>query len=352
MDCRKLRDALVHFHLNDDFYESIVNFVKNNCPRDILNHAKIFKEEGNVYFKKGEVVLAGAKYDRGLKLLCFVLPRNEDDSVFLRTLAISLELNLAACALKLRDYEQTKELCSLVIILDDNNTKALYRRALAEIKFFQLEEAFEDLSKAVKAEPNNQDISRELEKVEGLRSWAEKEGSRQDKPKEKGQASSGHRRGQPYCWTSQAQHSCRREVSNHTSTGLTSSNNEGSSIEEGSEVPARDLTTTDNADVKSVACMARKKKQSTLTPIKISTEIIETLFTPAAIGFSTLKESIDEGNEPITPSPGLVHPSGKITRRDAKLLTLNFGSIASKSNVTVTPGTVLFHLGMAGVQIR
>ncbi|XP_021765410.1 70 kDa peptidyl-prolyl isomerase-like [Chenopodium quinoa] len=174
MDCRKLLNALIHIHLNDDYDESIVNFAKNNCPRNILNQAKFLKEEGNVHFKKGEVVLAGAKYNRGLKLLCFVLPRDEDDCVFLRNLVISLELNLAACALKVRDYEQSKELCSLVIMLDDNNTRALYRRALAEIRLYQLEEAFEDLGKAVKAEPNNQDIRREMEKVEGLGSKASK----------------------------------------------------------------------------------------------------------------------------------------------------------------------------------
>ncbi|XP_021764223.1 outer envelope protein 61-like [Chenopodium quinoa] len=174
MDCRELLSALTHMHLNDNFDESIVNFAKNNCPRNILNQAKDLKEEGNTYFKKGEIVLVRAKYDRGLKLMCFCLPRNEDDCVFLWNIAIYLESNLTACALEVRDFEQTKELCSLVIMLDGNNTIALYRRAVAEIKLYQLEEAHEDLSKAAKTEPKNQDILREMEKVEGLRIKANK----------------------------------------------------------------------------------------------------------------------------------------------------------------------------------
>ncbi|XP_021740866.1 70 kDa peptidyl-prolyl isomerase-like [Chenopodium quinoa] len=132
--------------------------------------AKVLKEEGNTHFKEGEVVLARAKYDRGLKFLCFVLPQDEDDRALLWNLAISLELNLAACALKVRDYEHTKELCLLVIMLDGNNHKALYRKALAEIKLNQLEEAHKDLGKAAKAETKNLDILRELKKEEGLRS--------------------------------------------------------------------------------------------------------------------------------------------------------------------------------------
>ncbi|KAL2927279.1 Peptidyl-prolyl cis-trans isomerase FKBP65 [Bienertia sinuspersici] len=66
----------------------------------LLITAKVLKEEGNVHFREGEVVLAGARYDRGLKFLCLVLPRNQDKCALLWNLAIALELNLAACALK------------------------------------------------------------------------------------------------------------------------------------------------------------------------------------------------------------------------------------------------------------
>ncbi|XP_021750221.1 70 kDa peptidyl-prolyl isomerase-like [Chenopodium quinoa] len=146
----------------------------NNCPRSIYIHARGLKDGGNVCFKNGEFVSAGAKYDRGLKLLCFGLPSNVEDSVMFWNLAIVLELNLAACALKIHDYNQTKELCSLVLNLDGSNVKALYRRALAEIRLFQLEEAYEDLGKAAKIEPTNKDILRKLERLMGLRGQARK----------------------------------------------------------------------------------------------------------------------------------------------------------------------------------
>ncbi|XP_021724331.1 70 kDa peptidyl-prolyl isomerase-like [Chenopodium quinoa] len=151
-------------HLNGDYDECIVTFATNNFPRKIYNQAKVLKEEGNICFKEGDFIGAGAKYDRRLKFLCFGLPRNGDDNVILWNLAIAIELNLAAYALKVCDFVQTKELCSLVIMLDSSNVKSLYRRALVKIRLYQLEEAVEDLGKAVRVEPNNQDILRELEK--------------------------------------------------------------------------------------------------------------------------------------------------------------------------------------------
>ncbi|XP_021735718.1 70 kDa peptidyl-prolyl isomerase-like [Chenopodium quinoa] len=174
MDYKPLIDDLMVMHLNDDYDDTIVNFALNNCSRDIYNQAQWLKDEGNVHFKNGEVVSAGAKYDRGLKFLCFGLPSNADDSVMLWNLAIVLELNLAACALKVHDYNQTKKLCSLVLKFDGSNVKSFYRRASAEIRLYQLEEAYEDLGKAAKIEPNNKDILRELERLTGLRGQASK----------------------------------------------------------------------------------------------------------------------------------------------------------------------------------
>ncbi|XP_021756872.1 uncharacterized protein LOC110721944 [Chenopodium quinoa] len=94
--------------------------------------------------------------------------------------------------------------------------------------------------------------------------------------------------------------------------------------------------------------MARKKKQATPAPSKITkevTEITESLFIPASAGFPIVHEVFDEGDELVTPAPGLVHPSaGMITRRDAELLALSFGSVCPKSNGTVkSPITVPLH---------
>uniref|UniRef100_A0A803N0X6 Uncharacterized protein n=1 Tax=Chenopodium quinoa TaxID=63459 RepID=A0A803N0X6_CHEQI len=82
---------------------------------------------------------------------------------------------------------------------------------------------------------------------------------------------------------------------------------------------------------------ARKNKQATPTPSKVSKEITESLFVPAPSGFQAVHEVFNEGDELVTPAPGLVHPSaGLITRRDAEMLALSFGSIGPKTNGTVT----------------
>uniref|UniRef100_A0A803MD05 BHLH domain-containing protein n=1 Tax=Chenopodium quinoa TaxID=63459 RepID=A0A803MD05_CHEQI len=83
--------------------------------------------------------------------------------------------------------------------------------------------------------------------------------------------------------------------------------------------------------------MARKKKQFTPAPAKITNEIVESLLAPTSVGFPQLHEVFDEGDELVTPAPSLVHPSaGKVIRRDAEFLALNFGSIGPKSTATVT----------------
>lgn len=97
-------------------------------------------------------------------------------------LAISLNLNIAACALKLHDFHRALDLCSLVLEVDSNNVKALFRRAMAakEIDLTNPayhELAYHDLVKAAIIEQNNKDILRELQEaqkviiVRGKRRW-------------------------------------------------------------------------------------------------------------------------------------------------------------------------------------
>lgn len=86
----------------------------------------------------------------------------------LRPLALSLNLNIAACELKFNDFHRAMALCLLVLEFDPNNVKALFRRALAARELgisnaAYLKLSYQDLLKASKIEQTNKDIHRELQ---------------------------------------------------------------------------------------------------------------------------------------------------------------------------------------------
>lgn len=83
-------------------------------------------------------------------------------------LVFSLNLNIAAYALKLHNFDRAMTLCSLVLEFDPNNVKTLFRKVLAAREFgisnaAYLKLAYHDLVKATKNDENNIDIRREFQ---------------------------------------------------------------------------------------------------------------------------------------------------------------------------------------------
>ncbi|XP_021765207.1 peptidyl-prolyl cis-trans isomerase FKBP42-like [Chenopodium quinoa] len=72
-------------------------------------------------------------------------------------------LNMAACFIKLKQYEDAIMQCGIVLAEDGNNVKALYRRGKARAELGQTEAAREDLLKARKYAPTDKAIVRELQ---------------------------------------------------------------------------------------------------------------------------------------------------------------------------------------------
>ncbi|XP_074312908.1 uncharacterized protein LOC141648264 [Silene latifolia] len=135
-----------------------------------LIKVKFLKERGNDFFKQNLFDSAGGCYEMTCRLLCLVLESMEDyDVESVLQLAISLNLNLAACANKLHEYEAAINFSSLVLSSFPKNAKALFRRAVACMKTNMLMEAQTDLETASMLEPKNKDILRELNAVKNLR---------------------------------------------------------------------------------------------------------------------------------------------------------------------------------------
>ncbi|XP_038971750.1 peptidyl-prolyl cis-trans isomerase FKBP42-like isoform X2 [Phoenix dactylifera] len=123
------------------------------------------KMEGNSYFKEEKLQEAMQQYEMAIAYM-------GDDFMFqlfgkYRDMALAVKnpchLNMAACLIKLNQYEEAIGQCSIVLSEDENNVKALYRRGKARAQLGQTDAAREDFQKARKFAPEDKAIVRELQ---------------------------------------------------------------------------------------------------------------------------------------------------------------------------------------------
>ncbi|KAK6928754.1 Tetratricopeptide repeat [Dillenia turbinata] len=122
------------------------------------------KMDGNVLFKEEKLEEAMQQYEMAIAYM-------GDDFMFqlfgkYRDMALAVKnpchLNMAACLIKLRRYEEAIGQCSIVLAEDENNAKALFRRGKARAELGQTEAAREDFLKARKFAPEDKAIGKEL----------------------------------------------------------------------------------------------------------------------------------------------------------------------------------------------
>ncbi|XP_021736171.1 peptidyl-prolyl cis-trans isomerase FKBP42-like [Chenopodium quinoa] len=120
--------------------------------------------DGNALFKEVKLEEAMQQYEMAIAYM-------GDDFMFqlfgkYRDMAMAVKnpchLNMAACYIKLKQYDDAIVQCSIVLAEDENNVKALYRRGKARAELGQTEAAREDLLKARKYAPDDKAIAREL----------------------------------------------------------------------------------------------------------------------------------------------------------------------------------------------
>lgn len=122
------------------------------------------KMDGNVFFKEDKLEEAMQQYEMAIAYM-------GDDFMFqlfgkYRDMALAVKnpchLNMAACLIKLKRYEEAVGHCSIVLAEDENNAKAMFRRGKARSELGQTDAAREDFLKARKYAPEDKAIAREL----------------------------------------------------------------------------------------------------------------------------------------------------------------------------------------------
>lgn len=163
---------------------------------ELISAIESIKAIGNEQFKLGKHKVALKKYRKAVKYINHFSKNeememsdsedseNEDAAEKVKVSQISdvdleknnkLEkikipclLNSAACKLKLNDSLSACEDLNEVLRLDENNTKALYRRAQAHVAMKDFDEASKDLNSALKIAPEDKAIKGELVRVKKL----------------------------------------------------------------------------------------------------------------------------------------------------------------------------------------
>ncbi|KAK8512217.1 hypothetical protein V6N13_097118 [Hibiscus sabdariffa] len=122
------------------------------------------KMDGNSLFKEDKLEEAMQQYEMAIAYM-------GDDFMFqlfgkYRDMALAVKnpchLNMAACLIKLKRYEEAIGHCSIVLSEDENNVKAMFRRGKARAELGQTDAAREDFQKAQKYAPEDKAIAREL----------------------------------------------------------------------------------------------------------------------------------------------------------------------------------------------
>lgn len=122
------------------------------------------KMDGNAFFKEEKLEEAMQQYEMAIAYM-------GDDFMFqlfgkYRDMALAVKnpchLNMAACLIKLKRFEEAIGQCTTVLGEDENNAKALFRRGKAKSELGQTEAAREDFLKARKFAPGDKAIAREL----------------------------------------------------------------------------------------------------------------------------------------------------------------------------------------------
>eukprot|EP00124_Ichthyophonus_hoferi_P001211 Ihof_evm4s58 gene=Ihof_evmTU4s58 len=107
-----------------------------------LKKAEELKASGTVLFKEGKYTTAVKHYEQSDKTVDtetgFDKPEEKDQK---NALLLAARLNVAACTLKLKKYQQCIEVCDKILKTHENNVKALYRKGCALNATKKMEEA-------------------------------------------------------------------------------------------------------------------------------------------------------------------------------------------------------------------
>ncbi|KAI9012487.1 hypothetical protein CLU79DRAFT_838980 [Phycomyces nitens] len=127
------------------------------------------KEEGNGFYKQGAIEQALFSYRKGREYVVDVWDCEPEDLNLAREITIALHANIAACYMKMRDWDKAIEVCQKVLDRDPRNVKACYRIGQAYYEKDDYENGIGFVTIGLRANPDSKELQTLLAALEAKR---------------------------------------------------------------------------------------------------------------------------------------------------------------------------------------
>ncbi|CAI9276932.1 unnamed protein product [Lactuca saligna] len=107
-------------------------------------------------FKEGKFALAKAKYDKVLREFNHVNPQDDEEGKEFANTSNLLNMNVAACYLKMGDCRKSVKTCNKVLEANPVHVKALYCRGMAYMETGDFEEARRDFKRMMSIDKSSE----------------------------------------------------------------------------------------------------------------------------------------------------------------------------------------------------
>lgn len=130
---------------------------------DILN---VIRESGNHFYRAGDFANSARKYKKLTRYYNFFKDTTaKHDLQSLDSFQLVNLTNLAATELKLEEFTDVRFSCNAAVKIDSSNSKAYYRRGIANLELKNYELALEDLKMAHNLLPGNKAVLKEFHRA-------------------------------------------------------------------------------------------------------------------------------------------------------------------------------------------
>jgi len=146
---------------------------KDEMPLEERNKKKLAaveatREHGNILFKEGKYEQAFAVYDRGILIINGSYGMSDEEQAKLTQLELTLDLNMAACQLKLKNYLKAIDHCKMALQIESQHPKAFFRIGQAHLGMGNLAEATQNFKTVLELDPRNAEAVKQLEEIRRL----------------------------------------------------------------------------------------------------------------------------------------------------------------------------------------
>ncbi|KAI7905871.1 uncharacterized protein BX663DRAFT_558468 [Cokeromyces recurvatus] len=138
--------------------ELIGHWESATTAEDRIASAEKKKAEGNELFKKGAWNEALFAYKKGRDYIKDLWNCEYEQLEQCRYLMVALHLNVAACYLKLKNFEYAIEVCKKALDRDSSNLKAYYRIGQAYLQLGEFDEGLSFVNTGLEMSPINSDL--------------------------------------------------------------------------------------------------------------------------------------------------------------------------------------------------